>query len=427
MKQHLKRICPLICLFLFLCCSSVTAASIPGKVTGLKATAKETSIKLTWRKTAKASKYAIYRVDKNHSKAVLVKKTSSTTYRTKGVLGVTYYYKVCALNSANQSGAFSSVVSVKPTAARPAKPKNFTVKSRGNKSITFKWSKVSGKANGYVIERYNPTTKAYETVKTISSKSQREATVSRLTADTTYKFRIRSYRTVSNQKVYSNPSSTVSATAIALTDEVKSIRRPYYTTKLKKSVTVTSNGRKIKLKKGTRILATSKHGRYVNAYTSSGSRIKIRRSSLRYTGLDSTADYSKKTKEQFINLRGISSRTSRLIWVSQRTYRTNIFKGSTGKWKLVKSYKCIIGRWQNRTSGGIRRILRKVYYGSYGAPCLTFTRGQGTSSYPTGCAFHHYVDGNRTGAKSHGCVRMSRSALIYMYNTCPIGTTVFVY
>lgn len=331
------------------------------------------------------------------------------------------------MNSANESGAFSSTVKVTPKAARPATPKSFEVKSRGNRTITFKWKKVSGKASGYVIERYNPDTRTYETVKTISSRSTTQSTVSKLTADTTYKFRIRSYRTVSGQKVYSNPSSVVSATAVELTDEVKSIRTPFYITKLKKTVTVTSEGKKVSLKKGSRILATAKSGRYVNGYTSSGVRIKIRRSSLKYTGLDSVKDYSQKTKEQFINLKGLSSRTNRLIWVSQRTYTTNIFQGSAGKWKLIRSYKCIVGRWQNRTSGGLHKILRKVYHGSYGAPSLTFTRGNGTSSYPTGCAFHHYVDGNRTGAKSHGCVRMSRSALTYMYNTCPTGTTVFVY
>lgn len=429
MKHYLKRLILCLCLLLCFSCCSVAAKSIPDKVTGLKAKSNEATITLTWNKAAHASKYAIYRVNPTTSKEVLVKKTSATSYRTRGTIGVTAYYKVCAINSSNEIGAFSSIVKITPHAAKPATPKYFELKSRGDKKLTFKWKRVSGKASGYVIERYNTVTKTYETIKTISSRSQTEATVSNLTADTKYKFRIRSYRTVGGQKVYSNPSSVVSATAIELTDEVKSIRRPYYVTKLKSSVTVKSisDGSKISLKKGSRILATAKYGRYVNGYTSSGSRIKIRRSSLRYTGLDSTADYSQQTKELFINSKALSSKTNRLIWVSQRTYTTNIFKGSAGKWKLIKSYKCIVGRWQNRTSGGIHRILRKEYHGSYGAPSLTFTRGQGTSSYPTGCAFHHYVDRNRTGARSHGCVRLSRSALTYMYNTCPTGTTVFVY
>ena len=429
MKHYFKRVFPLLCLLLILCCSCVTAASVPAKVNGLKATTKEATIRLTWNKASNASRYAIYRVDKSNSKAVLVKKTSSTSYRTSGVIGITYYYKVCALNASNESGEFSSIVKVTPKAAKPATPKSFEVASRGDKSLTFKWKKVSGKANGYVIERYNQTTNTYETVKTISSRSTTQTTVSNLKADTTYKFRIRSFRTVSKQKVYSNPSSPLSAKAVAINAEVKSIRKPYYITKVKGSVTATatSDGRKISLKKGARVLATAKNGRYVSGYTSTGIHVRIRRSSLKYTGLDSTADYSKQTKEQFVNLRGISSRTNRLIWVSQRTYTTNIFQGSAGKWKLIKSYKCIIGRWQNRTSQGVHRILKKIYYGSYGAPQLIFTVGNGTMSYPNGCSFHHYVDRNRTGARSHGCIRMSRSALTYLYNTCPTRTTVFVY
>lgn len=428
MKQHFKQLFPLICLLLLLCCPSASAASLPGKVTGLKATSNETTIKLTWRKTSRAAKYAVYRVDKKTSKAVFVKKTSSTNYRTGGVIGVTCYYKVCALNKSNQSGAFSNTVSVTPRAARPSTPESFTLKLKGDKSVTLKWKKVSGKANGYIIEQYDSTRKTYKTVKTIPSRSQKEVTISGLVSGKTYQFRVRSYRIVSGRKIYSNPSSVVSVKATAFSDEVKAIRTPYYVTSLKSSTTVTtSSGSKISLKKGSRILAVAKTGRYVNAYTSSGVRIKIRRSSLKYKGLDSTNDYSTKTKETFVNHKGLSSRTSRLIWVSQRTYTTNIFKKSAGDWKLIKSYKCIIGRWQNRTPTGMHRILKKTYHGSYGAPLLIFTRGAGTTSNPSGNAFHNYVDGSRTGAKSHGCVRLNRSALTYMYNTCPTGTAVFVY
>lgn len=429
MKRYLKRLLPLLCLMLCLCCSSAAAASVPDKVTGLKATAKEATINLTWKKASHAARYAVYRVNPTTSSEVLVKKTTATSYRTSGTLGVTYYYKVCAINSENVHGPFSSVAKVTPKASKPSTPKYFEVKTRGDKSVSFTWQKSSGKVNGYIIECYNKKTNAYETVKTISSGSTTQATVSNLKTSTTYKFRIRSFRTVSKQKVYSNASSAISAITTTLSTDVKSIRKPYYVTTLKGSATVrsTSDNSKVSLRKGARILATSKNGHYVSGYTSAGIRVKIRRSSLRYTGLDSTNDYSTKMKEQFINAKNLTSRTNRLIWVSQRTYTTNIFKGSKGKWKLVKSYSCIIGRWQNRTSSGVHRILRKAYHGSYGAPSLTFTRGQGTANYPTGCAFHHYVDRNRTGARSHGCVRMSRSALTYMYNTCPTGTTVFVY
>lgn len=427
MKHNFKKILPLVCMLLCLFCTSVSAASLPGKVTGLSASYSDTTIRLRWNKVPKAKKYAIYRVDRTGAQAKLLKKTSDRSYKVNGTSGTTYYFKVCALNSAGQSGAFSSVVAVTPRAKAPNTPNNFSLKSKGNKSVTFTWSGV-GNASGYIIERYNTTKSAYEAVKTITSRKTKEATIRNLTENTTYKFRIKSYRTAGGQKIYSKPSSVISVKAVALSSAVQSIRTAYYKTTLKKTVTASNltRGGNITLKKGTSILVTSKGGTYVNGYTSSGDRIKIRRSSLRYTGLDSRSDYSTSVKESYINSKGYSSKTGYFIWVSQHTYKVNIFKGSAGKWKLVKCYPCIVGRWSNRTPNGLHRILSNSGHG-YGSHYIYFTAGSGSSSNPNGNAFHHYVDRNRTGARSHGCVRLSTTALNYIYSHCRVGTPVLVY
>lgn len=427
MKHYFKKILPLVCMLICLCCTPVSAASLPGKVTGLKATSSDTTIKLRWNKASRAKKYAIYRVDRNGGQEKLIKKTSGRTYSAKGSSGTTYYFKVCALNSAGKSGTFSPVVAVTPRAKAPNTPQNFSLKSRGDKYVTLRWSGV-GNADGYVIEQYNTSKSSYETVKTITSRKTKEARVSNLTPNVTYKFRIRSYRNINGQKIYSNPSSVVSVQAVKLSSAVQSIRSAYYKTKVKQTVTASnlSSGGNITLKKGSTLLATGKSGSYVTGYTSSGVTVKVRRSYLRYTGLDSRSDYSTNTKELYINSKGYSSRTGSFIWVSQHTYRVNIFKGSAGKWKLVKSFPCIVGKWNTRTPNGLHRILSNSGHG-YGSHYIYFTAGSGTSSNPSGNAFHHYVDGNRTGAKSHGCVRLSTAALNYIYSNCRVGTTVLVY
>lgn len=430
MKKHLLRFIPLLCLLMLLGSTSVSAASLPGKVFGLTASTNDSVIKLKWKKASKAKKYAIYRVDASGSQAKLLKKTSSTSYSLKGSYGATYYFKVCALNSSGKSGEFSSVVSASPKPTAPSTPKNFTMKSRGNLSITLRWSRVS-KSNGYVIEQYYADTNEWNTVKTISSSSTKEVTLRNLSANVSYQFRIRSFRKVNGTVLYSSPSQTETVSAVKYSSAVSEVRAPYYVGKAKSKITTrnTSTGATIVIHAGEKVTLKSKQGTYVNGYTKSKEPFRIKRSLIKYTGLDSrSSDYTTSVKEQFVNSKGLSSKSKYLIWVSQYTYRINIFKGSRGKWKLEKSYPCIVGSWNARTSPGIRRILKKQAHGQYGGPVITFTAGPtGTSSNPVGNAFHHYVDGSRTGAKSHGCVRVSISALNFIYRNCPVGTTVFVY
>lgn len=429
MKRYLNRLIPLFFLLLCLCCTPVSAASAPGKVTGLRATTSDASVKLKWKKTSNAKKYAIYRVDSTGEQARLLKKTSSTSCTVKGTLGVVSYYKVCAISKSGKSGAFSPVIAVTPHISTPATPNNFHLKSRGNLYITLKWSGV-GNASGYEIEAYNAGTGSYDVIKRISSSKTKETQIKNLTENATYKYRIRSYRSINGTTIYSNPSDVVTVTAIKFSSKISSVRTPYYTVKVKKSVSATnlSGGGNITLKSGTKLVVKSKKGSKVYGYTNDGKYIQVKRSSLKYTGLERrSSDFSTEVKEQFINSKGISSKTKYLIWISQYTCRTNIFRGSTGNWKLVSSHTCIVGSWNSRTSPGLRRILKKSGAGQYGGPVITFTSGTGTTSNPNGNAFHNFVDGSRIGAKSHGCVRVSTSVLRFIYNNCPIGTTVFVY
>ena len=293
MKRYLKTLFPLIFLMVCLCCTTASAASVPGKVTGLKATSSDASIKLKWNKASKAKKYAVYRVDNNGGQEKLVKKTSSTSCTVKGTIGVTSYYKVCALNKSGKSGAFSSVIAVTPRVNAPKTPSNFYLKSRGSLYVTLKWSRVNN-AGGYVIESYNESTGSYDIIKTISSSKTKETSIKNLTENTTYKFRIRSLRKVNGSVIYSSPSDVITVKAVKFSSTVKAVRAPYYTVKVKKTVNASnlSGGSKITLKAGTKLVVKSKHGSKVKGYTSDGSAIQVKRSFLKYTGLCSPSVYT---------------------------------------------------------------------------------------------------------------------------------------
>ncbi len=76
--------------------------------------------------------------------------------------------------------------------------------------IKLTWSQSSG-ASGYQIQRYHSSKKKYVTVKTIKKGSTTSYTNGGLKKNTTYKYRIRAYKTVRGKKIYSYYCSAKSA------------------------------------------------------------------------------------------------------------------------------------------------------------------------------------------------------------------------
>lgn len=308
-------------------------------------------------------------------------------------------------------------------------PKYFRVESVGNLSVNLRWSK-NFSVSGYELYQYDSASRRYKKIRTLSKNSY-TCTVKNLKSGKTYKYLLKAYKKQKGKKYLSKASNKISVKAKKLSESVLSVRRPYYTVKTKKSVTVWNKtlNRTVTLKKGTKLAVTAKSGTTVNGYLKNGDRVSIKRKYLKYTGLDvdGKKDYSKALKQEFVNSKGYTSNTDWLIWVSERTCKVYVYKGSRGKWKLKKTYPCCVGRWQNRTSSGVRSILKKEWSNTYNGYVLYFSSGTGTTSNPNGCAFHPKVDNRMGKAISHGCIRMERSDLNYLYRNCPVGTRVVVY
>jgi len=113
------------------------------------------------------------------------------------------------------------------------------------------WSKATG-ASGYELYRYNSSKKKYEKIKTTSSTSYK---VSKLKAGTTYKFKVRAYKTVGSIKYYGSYSSVTSTATQTKTPSIYKL-----TTKSKKA---TIKWKKVSGATGYQIyMATSKNGKY---------------------------------------------------------------------------------------------------------------------------------------------------------------------
>lgn len=91
---------------------------------------------------------------------------------------------------------------IKKTYVTIIRKPTLSVSAASTSKMTLKWDKISG-ASGYQIQRYNDSKRKYVTVKTIKKGSTTSYTNSGLKKNKTYKYRMRSYKTVRGKKIYS--------------------------------------------------------------------------------------------------------------------------------------------------------------------------------------------------------------------------------
>lgn len=141
--------------------------------------------------------------------------------------------------------------------------------------------------------------------------------------------------------------------------------------------------------------------------------------------------YSTATMEGFVNLKGYSSDTEYLIWVSTTTTTVNIFQGSKGAWKLVRSAACALGAPYSPTvKGTFKTYIRdnEWDFGSYKCRWVTnFYHGYAFHSRKWSRDYSYLVDPSINCLVSAGCVRMYDEDCYFIYSEVPIGTTVVVY
>ena len=100
-------------------------------------------------------------------------------------------------------------------------------------------------------------------------------------------------------------------------------------------------------------------------------------------------DYSKEVKTAWVNLKGYSSNTKYLVWVNLTYQRVNIFEGSQGNWKLIRTCLCGAGKSSTPTIRGVFTTSYKQTAWNYGSYyCGPIVRFNGSSGY----AFHSRLE-----------------------------------
>ena len=164
--------------------------------------------KLSWKGTSGATGYEVYQYNTKTKKYEKIKAVKTTSYMVSGLAtGTSYKFKVRAyktVNGKNVYSAYTSTASVKTTLKTASSVK---ASSAAYNKVKLSWKKVDG-ATGYEVYQYNAKTKKYTKTATVKTTSY---TKSKLTTGTSYKFKVRAYRTVNGKKVYSSYSKVVSA------------------------------------------------------------------------------------------------------------------------------------------------------------------------------------------------------------------------
>lgn len=159
-------------------------------------------VKVQWRKASGASGYYIYR-QSGQGSWYKVGTTSSLNYIDRSVSnGQLYRYKICAYNSGGTGNSSSAV-----TICYVSRPKITSIKNNAKKALTMKWKKHA-QASGYQIQCSLKSN--FSGARTVSAgKSSTSKKLSSLTKGKTYYVRLRSYKTVSGKKYYSEWSTSM--------------------------------------------------------------------------------------------------------------------------------------------------------------------------------------------------------------------------
>ncbi len=441
MKSVLKfmRMSVLVLVLAFLPVCGVFAASKPSagaELSVVKNSIKDTSVKLKWTKVSGASGYRLYQVNADTDKVMKKYKTSGTSYKvTKLTKGKNYSFYVKAYNSAGESAQKSNITDVTPGYERPTAPTNFKIKEYGTSYRRLSWTKAKG-VSGYMLyisdSQLDSSGKVKKTTVSVKklgkNKESYKATVKKGHSYTYYLVGYNQYYEVPELKDGEDPDKPVtpvkvivySARSVVLKAKYESIgistvHAWYLHATVKSTTTATDDsGKKVTVYGGTGVTATAYTSGKVTVILSTGKKVTLSGSNLAYGNLSITwSRYTPEQAENFVNEKGYSSKTDWLVWCSEYTAVTYLFRGYKGNWECVRQMDCVIGN-NMMTKQCVRKITKKGY--KYGDVAVFFG----------GNAFHRRWATTR-GVESSGCVRLGTTDLHYMYNNVPVSSTAVFY
>ncbi len=192
--------------------SSVSATTDLGTAAGLRIGARTSdAIRLNWNKNVYADGYIVEKLNgTDWVRVAKITNGSTTTYKVSGLsASITYNFRVYPYKmSGTSSAVYGDYTNVTGT-TNPSKVSGLKIGARISDAIRLNWTKNLS-ADGYIIEKYNGTD--WVRVAKITSNATTTYKVEKLTASTTYKFRICAYNMVGDVALYSDYSNVTGTT-----------------------------------------------------------------------------------------------------------------------------------------------------------------------------------------------------------------------
>ena len=312
-----------------------------------------------------------------------------------------------------------------PTPPEPTPTPEYAITASGGleafssyKSVVLEWNKATAtKKTGETEEAAEVVYKvngADVSVQDLGSKVR--YTAGGLTAGVDAGFTVEAY-------VKEDPTKTASIGSATKAP----VRTIAYKLKIKKGGTLKSHGgpkAKMKVKAGQTIYAYGFGGGKYILENENGSIFycNVTRTGKKSCVYSKSLVYSPKEAEFFVNAKGLSSKTSSLVWVNTYTQHLYVFTGSAGNWTCVHDNKCSTGKAKTPAPTGVsgnKTIWKKI------------KRRHGIkwwSPYSDINSIHSKKKAWKIGVpSSNGCIRNYEPDAKFVYYNAPIGTKVLIY
>ena len=286
-----------------------------------------------------------------------------------------------------------------PTA--PEAVKNLTAES-GYNSVKLMWDKDENATEYVVTGGASP-----QTVKTNT------CTVGGLDPYTNYTFTVKAKNAEGE-----SPAVSVSKSPV---------RDIQYKIKIKQGGTLKSHAgkkAKIKVKSGQTLYAYGfAGGRYILRHNGSVFFVKRTRVGKKSSIYSNKKPYTRQEAQNYVNARGLSSKTNSLVWVNTYSQRLYLFNGTKGNWTCVDDWKISTGTASTPTPtsiSGIKKINKRKKT-RHGIKWWSFFHGT--------AALHGVKSnwGKKLGnPASNGCIRNPVAKAKVVYNQGK-GTRVVIY
>ncbi|MCH5320827.1 MAG: fibronectin type III domain-containing protein [Eubacterium sp.] len=285
----------------------------PANVSGLTATGADSkSITVSWNPVSDATGYRVdvYK-DGAYSYCGI---TSGTTYTISGLTDCTgYKIRVKAYKTVSGKNYYSNIWAGTSYATRAVRVSNFRASSINSNSITLVWNQRAG-ATGYRVYIYDTAQKKDVLYKDISGASNTSVTVTNLSSNTTYQFKIYAYLTYEGKTYngYCSEALSVSTGVVSTGVQVANVSGLTATGADSKSITVSWNP------------VSGATGYRVDVY---------KNGSYSYCGITSGTTY---TIKGLTSCTGYKIRVKAYKTVSGKNYYSNIWAGTSYATRAVR-------------------------------------------------------------------------------------------